>query len=295
MLPKHVWNTHGRKQPRPTPKPVPKSPRRFLFDGCAMTGFVDPSSSPAVSEARRSGHSQSSLYTSTYSGSGIHEENTRKQGAARLTYLDRVSKFSFSPGPTYNTSSLRHNPGPSSPQYSWFHQSASASPSETKPRALLKPTTPGHTSKFSRPTIVDWSTSTLSRSRAHAVAAMERPIESRSGLRKSRSAPKHLDARRARRLRPRPNLPWGNPMQKVRSEPSAMPYYVRFHKQDDRCASLDGNYFNEHLERSEESEVFCKAITELEAHIQLRRKNIWRTLRPKGMDLLNFPKLFYEQ
>ena len=144
--------------------------------------------------------------------------------------------------------------------------------------------------------MVDWSTSTVSRRRANAVAAIERPIESRSGLRRNRhnnrSVP-FLQRRKTRGLRPRRKLPWGNPMKTVRKEPSAMPYHVRFHTHDDRCSSLGGNFFDEHLEPSENKE-FCEAVTELEAHIQLRRANIWRTLRPKGMDLLNFPKLFYE-
>ena len=137
----------------------------------------------------------------------------------------------------------------------------------------------------------------MSRWRANAVAAIQRPIASRSGLRRNRHNNRSVPflRRKTRGLRPRPKLPWGNPMQKVRKEPSAMPNRIRFHKHDDRCSSLGGNFFDEHLEPSEKSKEFCAAVTELEAHIQLRRANIWRTLRPKGMDLLNFPKLFYEK
>ena len=288
------WDHHGRLLPRKNPELAPKQPTPFLFDGVKMTGFLDEPTSK--SDARYSEHKIAQLSPIRRRQEPFHYQN----GGARRTYLDGINKFSSSPGPSYDTSNHRHNPGPSSPQYSW-HLDHSASVrsqrrAEAASHSILKPATPSQTSKFARTSMVDWSTSNVSRNRAASVAAGQRPIRSRSGLRERKSgtvATSNTFDRGASWKRPQ--LPWGNPMVKMKAKPAVLPYYVRFHKHDDRCSSLGGNYFEEHMHHSQESEDFCAAVTEIEAHIQLRRQNIWKTLRPTGLDLLNFPKLFYEK
>ena len=279
-----VWDLHGRRQGARKPSPVPNDPRRFLFDGCEMTGFVEPLAS-----------APSAAVSSPSPAPSASSRSHRSSPSKRRTYLDTICALSSSPGPVYDTTSLRHNPGHSSPKFSWCCGSQSSSAIKPSPtRNYLKPATPSRTSKFSSAQMVDWSTSTVSRNRASSVAALQRPIESRSGLRTRSVKSINVPSRSLNCLRKRPKLPWGNPLPGVQPEPSVMPHRVRFHKLDDRCSSLGGN-FHEFLEESENSGKFRSAVTELEAHIQLRRAKIWRTLRPKGMDLLNFPKLFYEK
>ena len=74
----------------------------------------------------------------------------------------------------------------------------------------------------------------------------------------------------------------------VHKEPSVLPLSRRFNKWDDRCSALGGDFDPGGTE-------VRNALHEIEWHIKQRRKKIWQCLRPSGMQLLNFPKLFYER
>jgi hypothetical protein len=70
--------------------------------------------------------------------------------------------------------------------------------------------------------------------------------------------------------------------------PAVISYSRRFDMGDDRSSSIGGNFQFRDQETREK-------VHQIEAHIRGMRENVWRTLRPRGEDLLNFPKTLHEK
>ena len=77
-------------------------------------------------------------------------------------------------------------------------------------------------------------------------------------------------------------------MKALVSSPCVFPRRQRFNQQDDRSSSIGGNHVFQ--DKTLESKLYA-----MEAHLLGYRENIWKTLRPRGVALLNFPKTLHEQ
>ena len=236
-----------------------------------MTGFllpkqeVSPHNSRALSDCSAAPSSFSaSSWSSSHSYTPPHSQSTR------TTFLSNLAVKS--PGPNLHTTPLHQfsshptKSAQSSAKYSWHH-SKTGNPYhppliDQSNTPIRRPCTPSHTSKAPRPERTDWSTSKVPRFK---------------GLQYS-----------TKKTKRRTVLPWGNPQDKVEYYPCVIQRTVRFHMQDDRNSCIGGNhvFHNKHD---------AHKIEDLEFKIKSMRENVWKTLRPRGTALLNFPKTLHEK
>ena len=203
-----TYDNHGRGHKTTPPKPRAQIPYAFLFDGTQMTGFMPPSTKAPTTftsltidpqhefrnnfrdDFRDNASNASSYQTSYVSSSSSYATSSsmsyashnqqslptrspQKFSATRKTYLSDVSKFSFSPGPTYNTSPIRHftkhpTKSCSSSAVAIMRDNVGEpyypkSPEIDSNLPLRNICTPSNTSKVPRSTMVDWSTSPVPR------------------------------------------------------------------------------------------------------------------------------------
>ena len=269
------YNHHGHLLKQPKLKPIENVATPFWFEGILMTGFKKPQ---PITENRLPTHEEEydANTSSAQSTSASLDYNTiHSPPCSRKTYLSNLPIKS--PGPVYNTAPSSHytkNPTKTD-SYKFSFAPSIYSPtvrSEEMP-ILLKTAellilqrsnicTPSQTSKVPRALQVDWSSSKVPRFKGLHYST--KPVKKRT------------------------ILPWGNQMRKVEPFPCVLARPQRFLKQDDRCSAVGGTF--SFCDKDVQRKVF-----KIEANILAMRENIWRTLRPKGSGLLNFPKTLHEK
>jgi len=272
------YDNHGHRLAVP-PRPI-ESPRAigFLFDGVKMTGFLPKSplqlkstkssKSPLQLKLTKSSKlllrddvSVSSDVSTTSTFISPRASPSKCHQPTRRTFLSDVDKFSFSPGPAYNTFSTTKRGN----AIVWHPESTSSlapSPDITTPPPIRNIGTPSQT-KLPHSTKVDWSTSQVPRFTG-LIDYSTRPAKKRTVL------------------------PWGNPTKKMKQKPCVITYRRRFKMGDDRNSSIGGNFTFQDQETHDK-------VHQIEAYIRGMRENVWKTLRPRGEGLLDFPKTLHEK
>ena len=272
------YTNHGHLLKKTKPPIAKGTAIPFLFDGIQMTGFKTP-----VDDTRRlTGTNMTGLATPTKEQTQLEEyapstmssssscvsyaptsksPTTPTTPTTRNTYLSNLEWKS--PGPRYNTSLDRHQGAAIVWQPLNTPKCIPSSSSNDHQMIVRNICTPSATSKARRALAHDWSSSKVDRF-------------------------KGLTTYSSKKIKRRTVLPWGNKIKALVPSPCVFPRRQRFHQQDDRSSSIGGNHVFQ--DKTIESKLY-----EMEAHLLGYRENIWKTLRPRGVALLNFPKTLHEQ